>query len=561
MNFRRFLIIGFLFLLLNPGGVLNAAESSHLKEFISFLKINTDASLDVSEKIVYVNASSAQPINIEREIPLIYRARGSKYGLSVSHISVTDETDRPLAFHIEDLTTGKKISIRSEAQPDETKTYIIKYKIKRAINYFEKYDELSWNVTGDKWPVSIEKATVKVVLPDKTARENLGALCFAGDFGGKDSCSSATYEGDQAGVSTISFSRSNLPVGGNMNVVVKIPAGMVYRPTFFETFWLLIKDNLIFFFPALVFLFMFLVWEEKGKAPKGSGIIAEEFDVPKLLTPLELDAVLHEKTHPRAWAAEIIYLATQGHLMIERMRDSSGATAGGYILNRLEGETKLSASDEELLRLLFAEDDAVAFPSSQVGAKAYARISQKTWRGLVEKGYFPPDAQKVRRNTAILYVLIVTLGFLVAFAYLKAPFGAYDFLFLFLSILIVLFFALVMPYHLNDKVLMKDKIFGFKNHLSGFKKCRAALAVKNRTAEEFEAWLPYALALGVEKKWARQFSEVSAVRLSWYHTSISSKDLTPLALVYHLGDFMRGTAAAARDEIKAAPRKPDFWEK
>lgn len=560
MNFRHFTFLILLFWFLAGAILVYAEEPARITEFSSILKINTDASLEVTEKIVYVH-SSESAAGLTREIPLTYRARGGKYALSVSHLSVTDESGRSYTFKMEDVVTGKRIVVEHPPVSSEPQTYVIKYKITRAINYFETYDELAWNVTGNRWSVGIEKVAVKILLPVPTSKEKLGALCFAEDFGGKDSCSSVLYEGDEAGVNTISFTRANLPPGGDMNVVVKIPSGVVYRPTFFETFWLLIRDNLIFFFPVLVFLFMFIVWEEKGKAPRGSGVIEDEFDVPRLLTPMALDAVLHEAVRPRAWAAEIVFLGTRGHLTIERLRGSSGATEGGYVLTRLTGDGKLSASDETFMRLLFAKDDSASFPTTQVSTGAFTRLARHVHRDLVKQGYFPSDPQRVRRSAAIFYTLVVTLGFLVVFSYLRAPFGAYGYWFLLLSLLIVLFFALFMPYHLNDKVLMKDKIFGFKNYLSGFKTRRRARSTGLSPQEEFEAWLPYALALGEEKKWAGQFSDLPAVRWSWYHTSVSSEDLTPLALVYHLGDLVRAGIAAARGEVKAAPRKPDFWEK
>lgn len=60
---------------------------------------------------------------------------------------------------------------------------------------------------------------------------------------------------------------------------------------------------------------------------------------------------------------------------------------------------------------------------------------------------------------------------------------------------------------------------GFKLYINVVEKDRLAFTdAPERTPERFSALLPYAIALGVEKKWAKQFEgiDISDTTSSWY---------------------------------------------
>jgi hypothetical protein len=62
-------------------------------------------------------------------------------------------------YHTEDLSNGIRVYFgRSDYfLPVGEYTYSIKYKTNRQIGYFDKFDELYWNVTGNGWDFLIEK--------------------------------------------------------------------------------------------------------------------------------------------------------------------------------------------------------------------------------------------------------------------------------------------------------------------------------------------------------------------------------------------------------------------
>lgn len=45
-------------------------------------------------------------------------------------------------------------------------TYVIRYSVEDSIGFFEDFDEIYWNAIGDEWPFPIDKAKVSVLLPE-----------------------------------------------------------------------------------------------------------------------------------------------------------------------------------------------------------------------------------------------------------------------------------------------------------------------------------------------------------------------------------------------------------
>src|SRR3989337_4157180 len=154
---------------------LNAFAAEKINSFDAEIKINADASINISERIEY-DFGSAQKHGIFRDIPIKYQARGGNFALRISNISVADVNGAPYRF-----TTsypGDNIQIKI-GDPNVEITgrhiYIINYTIKRAINFFNDHDELYWNITGNDWPVAIGSPTAKIILPQKIAIADIQA--------------------------------------------------------------------------------------------------------------------------------------------------------------------------------------------------------------------------------------------------------------------------------------------------------------------------------------------------------------------------------------------------
>ncbi len=133
------------------------------------------------------------------------------------------------------------------------------------------------------------------------------------------------------------------------------------------------------------------------------------------------------------------------------------------------------------------------------------------------------NAQKVLTKI-FLALVAVTLGayYLLDFiwVWLENSFHAFDILFfvaLGISGFVVVIFSWFMPRRTEKGRRAYEHILGFKRYLAVVEKDRLAFHnPPQRTPEIFEKFLPYAMVLGVEKEWARQFESMTLPKVEWY---------------------------------------------
>jgi len=100
-----------------------------------------------------------------------------------------------------------------------------------------------------------------------------------------------------------------------------------------------------------------------------------------------------------------------------------------------------------------------------------------------------------------------------------------------LSAVIVFGFGWVMPARTAQGARTLEKVLGFEEFLSRVESDRFARMVK--TPEMFEKFLPYAMALGVEKNWARAFEDIYRQPPNWYRGDFQT--FQPRSFVNDLG--------------------------
>jgi hypothetical protein len=99
---------------------------------------------------------------IERLIPVEYRTpQGFNYSLLLDRVTVTDEQGTPLTFESSRERHYRNLKIWIPGATDATRTFVLKYRVRNGLKFFEDHDELYWNVTGDEWDVPIEQASAR----------------------------------------------------------------------------------------------------------------------------------------------------------------------------------------------------------------------------------------------------------------------------------------------------------------------------------------------------------------------------------------------------------------
>jgi uncharacterized membrane protein len=527
-------------------------------DFSAVIKINPDSSLDITETISY-DFGAEQRHGIYRDIPYKYQARGGNYNLRLDVISVTDAGGAKYEYQISGQGNNKRIKIGgADSLVSGQKTYVINYSVRRAINYFPDHDELYWNVIGNGWQVPIKQAKAEVYLPAAISENSLEYDCFIGEAGSGKKCVSERLNYDSAGrVDQVVYISDRLNAEDGFTIVAGLPKGSISQPSIFENILATVSDNIILFLPGLVFALMYYLWRQHGRDPRGRGTIIAEYDVPDNLTPAEAGTIIDEKADQVDVSAEIIYLATKGYLKIKKIAAAGVFKTDDYELAKLKDASGLSNEfDKQLMDSLFsAAVDTVKISSlKNKFYKDLLKIKKSLYESVTEKHYFAKRPDKVRAIylTAAVATIFGSffLGSLISFLSAIA---------IGLSGLAVLAFSFFMPARTKAGVVTKEHILGLKEYMTVAEKDRIKFhaapeaitvlgAEPQKTPAYFEKLLPFAMVLGVEKAWAKQFENIYSQQPEWY-SDPSDGNFTAIALVNGLGGF----EAKANSVLASAP--------
>ena len=316
---------------------------------------------------------------------------------------------------------------------------------------------------------------------------------------------------------------------------------------------------------VLSWLYFLGAWFKVGRDPK-KGPIVPLFQPPEGVSPAGARFIMRGGFDPKAFAAALVNLAVKGFLRIEESADN-------FQLSPLDAAPPALPKGEALVwEKLFSDGKAVSLSGAHRHAVSQARDalaeslageyekscfsnnlswfwpglgmslaaviaaglwSSEPWSNIITLAfllawclgahvfyskYLRPLLWSPRLNQAVRYVVMAlfALVFAVAlmvglFVYFRVagPLGLVLAAGLILANLI--FFSLLKAPTIEGRRI-RDQIEGFKLYLTTAERHRwEMLNPPDKTPELFEAYLPHALALGVEHEWSEQFAEVVAL--------------------------------------------------
>lgn len=531
--------------------IQSARAYEQIDSFDTIIKLNSDASFDVTEKIQYDFGVDPRH-GIVRTIPIFYRSEQGKTGISISGITAEDEAGHPYAF--EKSFSGNDINIKLGDQRftlTGKKTYVIKYHITNAINYFNDHDELYWNVTGDRWNAPILLSSAVVVFPKEFAKSDLKTTCFAGALGSRTACEyiDVATNPETSGVTSVRFAiKSQLSQGSGLTIVVGMPKGIVAEPTMLQKILHALVYNGILALPLIVLLVLVYIWYTRGRDPKGHDVIVTQFDAPDNLSPTHVGALIDERVSRRDITAAIIDLAVRGHIKIHKIEDTDKKT--DYVLDKQpHPKDKLRDAFETTLMTDLFGFEATSVKLSEIKNtfyQKYVKLQNIVYRSLEENKYFVKDPHIVRITYAVAGACIAGFGFFFA------NYALYWTLSIALSGIFVMIFGIVMPVRTMKGVMAREHILGFKRYLTVAEKDRIEFHnAPSKNPELFEKLLPYAIVLMVEKEWARQFADIYTGKPDWYSDG-SNNPFRAVLLANALDDFHSSASGAMGPAHNAA---------
>jgi uncharacterized membrane protein YgcG len=527
-----------------------ARAAERILSFDSTITVNRDGTLEVSEAIRVRAEGKNIRRGIYRDFPTTYpRAGGGQVVVGFDFQSATrDGRNEP--WHTENMGNGVRVYVGSPSRnvPHGEHTYVLVYRTDRQMGYFADHDELYWNATGNGWGFTIDRASARLLLPDEIPRTDIRLEGYTGPFGSKGQDFSASLDN---GAPLFVASRSLKPREG-LTIVAMWPKGyimpsvetaqppapagseqdrtrIVYegspereysspaeallrrdlphdrRPVFFGLTGL-----------ALLIGYYYFVWNRVGRDPPAR-VIIPEYEMPPDLSVAAMRYLVRMKYDNECFAAAILSLAVKGYLRIEQ---SDGILGFGKTFTLVRepnpGKTQLSSDEQKLLGKLFGKNDRL-----ELEQKNHRRVSSActAHEGTLDAGY-KRGFFSVNGGWHLLGIILSVLFILITLSqpgaadfwpqwYLTSALGWLTLVSAIGGLVVNGVFGKLLraPTEIGQRAM--EHIRGFKMYLEvaeGEDLKRISKPPPKLTPALYEAYLPAALALDVEQKWAERFA-------------------------------------------------------
>ena len=547
-----------------------AAAEERILSFDSQVAIRKDGSLDVTETIRVRVENVVINHGILRDFPTRYKAPGGRrvrvgFDLAGTWLDGQEEPNK-----VETLMNGVRIRIGSADKivPVGDHEYRIRYHATRMLGRFEGYDELYWNVTGNGWDFPIDRASATITLPSAVPFGQHSA--YTGAQGSTEQAARVTEEAP----GSISFTTIRpLYSREGLTVAAAFPKGVIDEPNestrlgWFLADWAPPLAGLAGL--AAILAYLFYAWRVAGRDPR-PGTVVPLFLPPDNLSPAAMRYIVERSFDNRGFAASLVDAAVKGHVKlaeedrglfqknerwIQRLDNPDAVpldmpeTAS---LNSLVGSDEILIMDQEnhaifaLAKKHLSEAFAKAYDGKlflrnygwagasvvvfvaalwlAAGAVVWAEgASTKLLVLLSAAGMIiaallfhaaPTDKSTGRCLLQLVAAIIGGIAFVIAFPVIPDALTTGNWIPLAIPLIglpfvISSFFWMSAPTVEGRGVL--DRIAGFKQYLSITERERLdRMQAPADSLQLFERYLPYAIALGVENRWADRYTGLLA---------------------------------------------------
>lgn len=546
--------LGVLLLLLAvPGIPVSAGADERIISYHADVQIQPDASLLVSERIRVRAEGNQIRRGIYREFPTDYRDRfGNRFRVDFELLSLSRD-GAPEESRVEQRANGVRIyagSANRFLEPGEY-VYELRYRTTRQLGFFDGFDELYWNVTGNGWAFPIEAASAVITLPGDVSPDQLQTAVYTGPFGSDGRDARVEIRNSR----TVLF-ETTAPLGPRegLTAVVGWPKGLVAEPTRNQKIQWFFRDNggalaqLVGF--LVIFGWYFWAWSHKGRDP-AKGVIIPRYEPPKGLSPAACRYVLDMGFDQKAFTAAVVSLGVKGYLTIEE-HDGDFTLQG--IGKHATGERPPASPGEQAVLDALLPGGSGSITLDKDEYKAFGEARSGLIRAL--KKEYKGRLFNLNALYAVPAVLLTVLVAIVA-----GLLGQQNPLLWIVWAIAVslthLFFMIILKAPTVPGRLVMDEIEGFKMYLSTAEGQRLdRMKSPQMTPELFEMFLPYAFALGVENRWTRRFMseipreqrEAAGYNPAWY-----SGDIGRAGALHHIGSKLGSELSSSISSAATPP--------
>jgi uncharacterized membrane protein YgcG len=510
-----------------------AVADERIRHWQSDIRVLPDSTLEVTETL-RVRAEGQQiRRGLLRDFPTRYLNRRGERVVTGFEVVAVLRDGRAEPHALEKLANGVRIRIGDPdvyLSPQEYE-YTISYRTDRQLGFFADHDELYWNVTGNGWDFPIDAVEARVHLPGGIDATAITVEAYTGPQGtqGRDWQAEAG-----PGLATFRTTRGLEPREG-LTIVASWPKGHVTAPDLDQRTAYLLRDAwpaaLALGGLALLLLYYAAVWHQVGRDPP-QRVIVPRYEPPAGLSPAAMRFLRRMAYDDRCFAAAVLSLAVQGALRIEQASSGLLKRSRKFTLHRREPARGITlAEDERVVRdHLFRGAASVELDDANHAVINGAKLEHV--RALKAR-YMPSAFRANGAWHALGVVLSLLIGvFAVLLPALNGGFGP-SWWFMtppgwvaLAAVVIALVANVAFGRWLKAPTVAgratMDHVEGFRLFLDVAEGDELKLVdAPPLTVGLYERYLPAALALEVEQRWAERFATVFATQAaahtpSWY---------------------------------------------
>jgi len=384
---------------------MTGQAQEEILSFNSSIQVNTDGSILVEETIQVRAEGDAIQRGIYRYFPTEYTDQlGNHYRVDFKLMEVLkDSVSEPYRIVPQDNGVRVYIGNSNVYLGQGVYSYTLRYSTYWQLGFFEKHDELYWNVTGNQWNFPILQTSARVELPVAVPTNSISVEGYTGVQGSQGSDYVAEVS---SGTARYKATRT-LKAGEGLTIVVSWPKGFITEPTEEQHMARLLKDNqsiLVAAAGVALLLFYYLaIWYRLGRDPEG-GVVIPHYMPPKGFSPASMRFIRRMDYDDQTFATAIVNMAVAGYLRIE---ENSKKT---FSLHKTGALPKLATGEGAIGSALFG------------GGNNSIELTQKNYRNIskavrVHKNALKRDYEKlyfVTNRLTILPGVLLSIGLILA---------------------------------------------------------------------------------------------------------------------------------------------------
>ncbi|HNP72781.1 MAG TPA: DUF2207 domain-containing protein, partial [Kouleothrix sp.] len=441
--------------------------------------------------------------------------------------------ENPFTFNVAPNGGEQKITWYFPSTTDQTRTFTLRYRLRGALRIYPDGDQFFWKFIESDRQYTINDSRVAVHMPQGLPPSQLKVASYR----------NSTTETGHARVDedgTAVFDGRAFGSGDEWEVRVQFPHGVVSAS---PPAWQAADDariaaeaarkakepfyNLIALVSSVLlglggFGGLYLLWYGRGR-DKPTGITAEFYPTPPEDVPPGLvGTLIDERADMKDIIATLVDLARRGYLQIAETEKQGfiGSTREFTFVRGQADLRQLRPYERALFEKIFGSsmgERTLASLRNQFYTEL-PELKKRMYEEVVRQGYFDENPNSVRNRYTVLAVLLLLLAIIggclgssaLALYTPLAPLVGFVIIALAIGFLIL---SRYMPRKTQQGAVAAAKWQAFRRYLERIDKYTNVAQAK----EQFERYLPYAVAFGLERSWVQKFAQVDTPAPGWYY--------------------------------------------